>query len=425
MDDALARGETVKAPSFTLERLSGGGKQSLADYRGKVVVLNAWASWCGPCRAESPLMERWHKRISRDGRGTVLGINSLDATGDARGFVREYGLTYPILRDAEGESLIDYGVVSYPETFVSTSAGGSSPCAAARSTSSGCAKRWRRCWSARDAGADRARRARRACAAGRRDRRRLPEDHPRRRRGRGDVPGLRHAARTGDRGAAGEPRAGADPAADRPLPLEGGGQGDPRRPIRAERARLCPRPRASTSAPTWCPRSRCCWRPAASRWRRGAGAAADGHRPPTDPTRTAPPASGSTPTWSATSCDRRRAPSTPPSSPRSPSASSPSSRPACCRSCRATCRRSPASRSPTSRPASRAATCSGPALIFCLSFTADVRRARDDRDRPRPDAAGPPRAARKIAGALISRSGVFFIATPVRPGSTATGAPRR
>jgi cytochrome c biogenesis protein CcmG/thiol:disulfide interchange protein DsbE len=118
MDDALARGETVKAPGFTLERLSGGGEQSLADYRGKVVVLNAWASWCGPCRAESPLMERWHKRISRGGRGTVLGINALDATGDARGFVREYGLTYPILRDPEGESLIDYGVIGYPETFV-------------------------------------------------------------------------------------------------------------------------------------------------------------------------------------------------------------------------------------------------------------------------------------------------------------------
>ena len=118
IDDALARGETVAAPGFELERLSGGGKEALADYRGKLVVLNAWASWCGPCRKESPLMERWHKRISRDGRATVLGINALDATADARSFVREYGLTYPMLRDSEGESLIGYGVVSYPETFV-------------------------------------------------------------------------------------------------------------------------------------------------------------------------------------------------------------------------------------------------------------------------------------------------------------------
>jgi cytochrome c biogenesis protein CcmG/thiol:disulfide interchange protein DsbE len=118
IDDALARGETVEAPEFDLERLSGDGSDSLADYRGKVVVLNAWASWCDPCREESPLLERWHKRISRDGRGTVLGIDALDIDGDARAFVREYGLTYPMLRDPEGESLIDYGVIGYPETFV-------------------------------------------------------------------------------------------------------------------------------------------------------------------------------------------------------------------------------------------------------------------------------------------------------------------
>lgn len=118
IDDALARGDTIEAPAFDLDRLSGEGRESLADYRGKVVVLNAWASWCDPCRAESPLLERWHKRISRDGRGTVLGIDALDVDEDARAFVREFGLTYPMLRDPEGGSLIDYGVASYPETFV-------------------------------------------------------------------------------------------------------------------------------------------------------------------------------------------------------------------------------------------------------------------------------------------------------------------
>lgn len=117
MDDALARGETVAAPDFELARLSGDGRQSLADYRGRVVVLNAWASWCKPCREESPLLERWHRRMERAG-GTVLGINALDVDSDARAFVRDYGLTYPMLRDPEGESLLDYGVVGYPETFV-------------------------------------------------------------------------------------------------------------------------------------------------------------------------------------------------------------------------------------------------------------------------------------------------------------------
>jgi cytochrome c biogenesis protein CcmG, thiol:disulfide interchange protein DsbE len=118
IDDALARGETVPAPAFDLPRLSGEGRESLADYRGQIVVLNAWASWCKPCREESPLLQRWHERMRRDGRGTVLGIDALDVDSDARAFVREYGLTYPMARDPEGESLIDYGVIGYPETFV-------------------------------------------------------------------------------------------------------------------------------------------------------------------------------------------------------------------------------------------------------------------------------------------------------------------
>ncbi len=118
IEQALDRGERKRAPSFTLDRLSGGGEGSLADYRGKVVVLNFWASWCEPCREESPLLDRWHERVSAGGRGTVLGVDVLDVSDDAREFVREYRLGYPMLRDGEGEVLRDYGVVAYPETFV-------------------------------------------------------------------------------------------------------------------------------------------------------------------------------------------------------------------------------------------------------------------------------------------------------------------
>ena len=118
IDDALARGETVTAPGFELDRLSGPGRASLADFRGQVVVLNAWASWCDPCREESPLLQRWHERLERSGRGTLLGISALDIDSDARAFVEEYGLTYPMLRDKQGDSLGPYGVVGYPETFV-------------------------------------------------------------------------------------------------------------------------------------------------------------------------------------------------------------------------------------------------------------------------------------------------------------------
>jgi cytochrome c biogenesis protein CcmG, thiol:disulfide interchange protein DsbE len=117
VDEALARGERSPAPAFELPKLGGGGSESLADYRGKVVVLNFWASWCKPCRDESPLLERWHRRI-RDRGATVLGVDILDVTGRAQDFVDEYGLTYPMLKDKDGEGLDKFGVVAYPETFV-------------------------------------------------------------------------------------------------------------------------------------------------------------------------------------------------------------------------------------------------------------------------------------------------------------------
>src|SRR5215218_8364001 len=77
IDDAVARGERKMAPELELPRLSGQGVRSLADYRGRVVVLNFWASWCDPCRAESPLLQRWHERISKRD-GLVLGVDALD-----------------------------------------------------------------------------------------------------------------------------------------------------------------------------------------------------------------------------------------------------------------------------------------------------------------------------------------------------------
>ncbi len=118
IEQALARGQREAAPAFELDRLSGGGRDALADYRGKVVVLNFWGSWCDPCRSESPLLERWHRRISKGGGGTVLGVDALDVSEDAREFVREFELSYPMLKDREGEVPAEYGVTGYPETFV-------------------------------------------------------------------------------------------------------------------------------------------------------------------------------------------------------------------------------------------------------------------------------------------------------------------
>jgi cytochrome c biogenesis protein CcmG, thiol:disulfide interchange protein DsbE len=117
IDEALADGRRPSAPALTLPNLSAPGKGSLDDYRGKVVVLNFWASWCAPCRDEAPLLERWHKRIRAQG-GTVLGVDALDATDDAREFVRRFGITYPNIRDVSGERLKPFGIAAYPETFV-------------------------------------------------------------------------------------------------------------------------------------------------------------------------------------------------------------------------------------------------------------------------------------------------------------------
>jgi cytochrome c biogenesis protein CcmG, thiol:disulfide interchange protein DsbE len=115
-EKALESGKRESAPAVELPRLGGGGSASLADYRGQVVVLNFWASWCKPCRSESPLLERWHGRMR--GSGTVLGIDGHDVTSDAQDFIRKYGLTYPMLRDRDSEAFADYDVLGYPETFV-------------------------------------------------------------------------------------------------------------------------------------------------------------------------------------------------------------------------------------------------------------------------------------------------------------------
>jgi cytochrome c biogenesis protein CcmG/thiol:disulfide interchange protein DsbE len=117
VDRALARGEREQAPALELPRLGGAGTASLADYRGQVVVLNFWASWCEPCKDESPLLERWHRRLRERG-GTVLGVDMQDVTADAEDFIAKYGLSYPMLKDKDGHGIEVFGVAGYPETFV-------------------------------------------------------------------------------------------------------------------------------------------------------------------------------------------------------------------------------------------------------------------------------------------------------------------
>ncbi|HEX8856333.1 MAG TPA: TlpA disulfide reductase family protein [Thermoleophilaceae bacterium] len=117
IDNAVASGKRPNAPALTLPRLTGGGESSLAEYKGKVVLVNYWASWCPPCRTEAPLLERWHQKMTKAG-GTVLGIDVLDTTDDALAFARAKGLTYPMLRDGDGKTQGKFGLTGYPESFV-------------------------------------------------------------------------------------------------------------------------------------------------------------------------------------------------------------------------------------------------------------------------------------------------------------------
>jgi DsbE subfamily thiol:disulfide oxidoreductase len=96
--------------------LDGGGTLSSADLKGKSVVLNFWASWCIPCREEAPRLQRAWEMYRSQGI-TIVGINIKDSRSDAKKFVKEFGITYPVVRDENSEVANRLGVYGLPETF--------------------------------------------------------------------------------------------------------------------------------------------------------------------------------------------------------------------------------------------------------------------------------------------------------------------
>lgn len=113
--EALKAGEL--APDFHLSSLSG-EPISLSDYRGKVVLLNFWATWCVPCVMEMPALERLSQNFSDKGL-VVLGVNldNLSKREQVKQFTRNYALTFPIALDSSFTVPRHYGVTGFPETF--------------------------------------------------------------------------------------------------------------------------------------------------------------------------------------------------------------------------------------------------------------------------------------------------------------------
>lgn len=116
-------GVGAEAPDFTVNTIDSiPAKRRLADYRGDVVMINIWATWCGPCRIEMPSIEQLHRAYSPKGlKVLAISVDDPGAEPQIRSFVKEYGLTFEVLHDPEGQEgrvSRDYETNGYPETII-------------------------------------------------------------------------------------------------------------------------------------------------------------------------------------------------------------------------------------------------------------------------------------------------------------------
>ena len=111
----IAAGE--KAPSPELPKLAEPGQGSLKEYRGKWVLVNFWASWCEPCREEAPALSKFEEEHGGK-KFTVVGIDTQDISDDGLKFAKEFGLTYPLLHDGNGDNGHEFGTTGVPENYL-------------------------------------------------------------------------------------------------------------------------------------------------------------------------------------------------------------------------------------------------------------------------------------------------------------------
>lgn len=108
----------TQAPGFMGPDVESGEPISFDQYKGKVVVLNFWASWCQECKVEHHNILRLHDQFKNDPQFAMLGVNYQDDVVDAQAYLKQFGSTFRHVRDVKGALAIDYGVYGVPETFV-------------------------------------------------------------------------------------------------------------------------------------------------------------------------------------------------------------------------------------------------------------------------------------------------------------------
>ena len=124
IDGLVARGRYPAAPSagMSLPVLGRRSSESLSDFRGKVVLVNMFASWCEPCQAEAPVLRHAEQVLAAHG-GTVLGVTYQDNADSDISYMRQYHLSFPVIRDVNGNLAHAFGVAQVPESFVVNRAG--------------------------------------------------------------------------------------------------------------------------------------------------------------------------------------------------------------------------------------------------------------------------------------------------------------